>query len=247
MQHELIRAPLHLWLSGLLLVACGGAPEALAPSEELLGTQETALCSGTSVTTLSIQGLSTYQGEMGGSGSWEVSYPANAVHLDYYVDGVLRASDERRSDTRSGTWNFSYSPVSCGSRTFEVKAYPMVIDSLGNTTRCPTSGPMTASRVVSEACPPTASLSCSFSSPIYSCTGSGSGGTAPLTPMWRDSIMSNGSTTWQVGQWFDGQWSEYFYCKPWSYSTRVEFRVRDANGVYSETWVSTCGSGGIEY
>ena len=48
------------------------------------------------------------------------------------------------------------------------------------------------------------------------------------------------------GNQHDGQWSEYFYCKPWSYSTRVEFRVRDANGVYSETWVSTCGNGDIE-
>ena len=246
MRLELNRPPLHLWLSGLLLVGCGGAPEALAPSGEPLGTQEAALCSGLSVTTLSIQGVSTYQGEMAGSGSWAVSTGANAVHLDYYIDGMLRTSEERRSDTRSGTWYFSYSPVSCGSRTFMVKAYPMVIDSAGNTTRCPASGPMTASRAVTEACPPTASLSCTFSSPVYNCTGSGSAGTAPLTPMWRSSTLPNGSSTWQEGQWYDGQWSDYFYCKPWSYSTRVEFRVRDANGVYSDISESICGEGGLQ-
>ncbi|HSP78850.1 MAG TPA: hypothetical protein VLQ93_09990 [Myxococcaceae bacterium] len=242
MLRNLIRAPRSLLLSGLMLAACGGAPEAelASPAEELLGTAEAPICSGASVSSLTILDISTYQGEMSGAGLWEVTYPANAVRLEFYIDDVLQATTEK-SGSRSGSWNFSQSGVACGPRTFRVTAIPMVIDSEGSRTTCWTSGPQSLSQVVTEACAPTASLSCSFTSPIYDCTGSASGGTNPLTPMWRVSTRNNGSSTWQVGEWYDStSWSGSFVCKPWSYSTRVEFRVRDAQGLYSNIRTSIC-------
>jgi hypothetical protein len=241
MLRSLIRSPLLLLLSGLMLTACGGAPEAgLAPTdEELLGTTEAPLCSGASVSTLTIAGISTYLGEMAGSGSWAVTYPANAVRLEFYIDGVLQSVTEQPGS--SGTWYFSQTGVACGTRAFMVKAIPMVIDSGGVRTTCWTSGPLTRSQNVTETCAPTASLSCSFTSPVYDCTGSASGGTNPLTPVWRVSTKNNGSSTWQEGQWYDSAyWNESFICKPWSYSVRVEFRVRDAQGVYSNIATRIC-------
>ncbi|HYO68474.1 MAG TPA: hypothetical protein VEU33_20565, partial [Archangium sp.] len=123
-------------LSGLMLLACGGVPDTdLAPADEPQGTTTAALCAGASVTTLSLSGISTYQKEMAGSGDWAVS-TANAVRLEYYVDGALRSSEDRcnasggtTSCTGSGPWYFSASNVACGSHAFVVKAYPMVIDS----------------------------------------------------------------------------------------------------------------------
>jgi hypothetical protein len=246
MPRDLIHSPLHLLLSGWLLAACGGASEVGrgSASEESLGTLQAAVCSGASVTNLAIAGVSTYQYEMAASGSWAVAYPANAVRLDYYIDGALQSSDERRGT--SGTWSFSQMGISCGAHTFLVKAIPMVIDSNDNRTTCWASTTRSASQSVPDGCPPTASLSCAFSSPVYNCTGSGSGGSAPLTPMWRASTLPNNSTTWQEGSWYDGSWSDYFYCKPWSYSTRVEFRVRDSRGQYSDIVTSICGNA-VEY
>ncbi len=151
---DLVRSSLPVLLSGLMLAACGGAPEnGLAPSEEALGTREDSLCAGASVSSLTILDFSSYDGVAAGYGEWAVTYPANTIHLDYYVDGVLRAVQELRSDTRSGIWNFSYSPVSCGPHTFEVKAYPMIIDSLNNVTHCPTSGNKTRTQSFANACP----------------------------------------------------------------------------------------------
>jgi hypothetical protein len=151
MQRHPVRASLCSLLSVLLLAACGGNPEALPTSpEEALGTQEAAVCSGLSVTTLTIAGASTYQGEMAASGPWVTSSGANAVRLEYYIDGVLKASEERTG--ASGTWYFSQAGVSCGTHTLLVKAYPMVIDSGGNRTTC-WGAPKTASQNVTEACP----------------------------------------------------------------------------------------------
>lgn len=149
-------------LSGLLMTACGGGPEAgLAPSEEPLGTAGSALCSGASVTSLTISGISTYQGEMAGSGNWKVSTATNAVRLEYYVDGALRSSEDRcdaaggtTNCTGSGPWHFSASGISCGTHTFLVKAYPMVIDSAGNRTTCWDSPKSLSRSVAGDACPP---------------------------------------------------------------------------------------------
>jgi hypothetical protein len=149
MQHRPFRAPLCSLLSALLLVACGGTEVVPVTAEESLGTQEEALCSGVSVA-VSIAGASLYQGELGASGSWTVSTGANAVRLEYYVNNTLYASEERTGT--SGTWYFSYAGFSCGTKSFQVKAWPMVIDSNGNRTTCSAS-PNSASQSVSQPCP----------------------------------------------------------------------------------------------
>ncbi|HYO53144.1 RCC1 domain-containing protein, partial [Archangium sp.] len=156
MKCETNRSSLRFLVGGLLmLAACGGGSEAgLSPVEESLGTHEAAMCAGSNVTTLSITGASTYQGVMAGSGTWAVAYPANAVHLDYYVDGVLRSSDERTS--ASGTWYYSSAGFTCGiSHTLQVRAIPMVIDSSGTRTVC-WENTRSASQIVLESCPITA-------------------------------------------------------------------------------------------
>ncbi|HYO52524.1 hypothetical protein [Archangium sp.] len=177
MPRDLTRSSLHTLLGGLLLVACGDAPEAtflkrdlplfslrvlllgllltacgdtsevrLTPSaKEPLGTHEAELCSDLSVTSLTIQGVSSYQCEVAGSGSWSVSPPANAVRLEYSIDGTPHSVEERcnasggtSNCTGSGPWYFSASgrSLSSGPHTFQVKAWPMVIDSVGNRTTC---------------------------------------------------------------------------------------------------------------
>jgi hypothetical protein len=153
MPRELIRAPLSLLLLGLL-AACGGMePNGLdALDEEELGTSTAAMCSNATVSDLAISGISTYQGEMAGSGTWAVTYPANAVWLDYYIDDVKQSSEQRVSETRSGSWSFSKAGVSCGSHTFKVIAYPMVTYSSGSSI-CWSNTSLTRTQVVSEPCP----------------------------------------------------------------------------------------------
>jgi hypothetical protein len=150
MRRELVHSPLWTLLSGLLLVACGGIPETGPGSlEESPGTHEAALCSGQSVSTFTISGASSYASELASSGSWTVASGANAVRLEYSIDGALYTSEERTG--ASGTWYFSTTGMACGSHTFTVKAYPMVIDSSGNRTTCFTS-PRTVSQTVIEDC-----------------------------------------------------------------------------------------------
>ncbi|HZH17832.1 MAG TPA: hypothetical protein VE057_26000 [Archangium sp.] len=135
----------------MMLMACGGGAESGQTSAgESLGTQQAALCAGASVTNLSISGISTYYGEMAGSGPWSVTYPANALRLEYYVDGVRRSFEERPGG--SGTWYFSTAGLACGPRLFQVTAWPMVIDSSGNRTVCSDS-PRSMTRMVFDPCP----------------------------------------------------------------------------------------------
>jgi hypothetical protein len=69
------------------------------------------------------------------NGSWTVSSGANAVRLEYYVNGTLSTVEERVGVT--GDWTFSASGAYCGiAHTLEVKAWPMIIDSAGNRTTC---------------------------------------------------------------------------------------------------------------
>jgi hypothetical protein len=145
------RSSLCALLSGVLLSACGDIQD-VGPevSGEPAGTLESTLCSGLSVSTLTIAGASTYQGEMAASGSWVVSSGANAVRLEYYINNVLYAAEERAG--ASGTWYFSQTGIACGTRTLMVKAWPMVIDSAGNRSTC-WAAPKTASKSVTEACP----------------------------------------------------------------------------------------------
>lgn len=149
MLHEMKRPRAWAMLCGLWLVACGGdSREVLAPHEESLGAVESELCAGLSVTTLTIAGISSYQNEVAGSGSWAVSTGANGVRLEYSLGGVLQYTEERVGT--SGTWYFS-GWMACGTKTFVVKAFPMVIDSAGNRSTC-YSAPKSASRSVTQSC-----------------------------------------------------------------------------------------------
>jgi hypothetical protein len=203
-----VRALLCVSLPALMLAACGGVPEeaGLAPPEEPLGTREAAVCSGLSVTSLTLSGISTYQGEMAGSGNWAVSTFANAVWLEYYVDGV-RSSTTKKLGT-SGTWSFSASGIPCGSHSFEVRAYPMVVASDGSETTC-WSSYKSLSQTVSENCSPiTTSFSCVRSSTTtLKCTGSASGGSGSFTPYWQETWNS-----WPDA-WYSGAWTQSFYCQ----------------------------------
>jgi hypothetical protein len=263
MQRESIRWTFRALLAGLMLTGCGGAPE-----EELadLGTRESAICSGSSVSNLTISNATSWGGELVAIGDWTVTYPANGVHLDFYVDGVLRGQAEREGDVnRSGTYNFSYSPVGCGSHTFEVKAYPMTFASGQATDWCPTSGPQAKSTAFSQSCP-TASLSCSLSGSYINCTGSGSGGSGSLTPYWQKRIQYAGTPTIVPLGWAPGSWTKSYYCPPplgfrsmsSTSSTSsvspmvifeddqvwIDFKVRDSSGMESTVRSSTryaCG------
>ncbi|HYO51432.1 MAG TPA: hypothetical protein VEU50_01415 [Archangium sp.] len=133
-----------------LLVACGGNPEVVSAAEESLGTQESAMCSGLSVSNLALSGASIYQGELAGSGPWAVSAGANAVRLEYSINNTLYASEERAGT--SGTWYFSHAGLACGTYSLQVKAWPMVVDSAGNRTTC-WAAPRTISQNVSQPCP----------------------------------------------------------------------------------------------
>jgi hypothetical protein len=170
MHRELIRTPFSLFLLGLL-AACGGMePNGLdAMDEEALGTSTAAMCSNSTVSGLAISGISTYQGEMVGSGSWAVTYPANAVWLDYYINNVKQSSEQRISEARSGSWSFSKTGVSCGSHTFKVIAYPMVTYSSGSSV-CWSNTSLTRTQVVSEPCPEYCGDSmCNGSEDAWSC------------------------------------------------------------------------------
>lgn len=151
MHRELIRTPVSLLLLGLL-AACGGIEANDLDAMEELGTSQAAMCYNSTASGLSISGISTYQGEMVGAGSWAVTYPANAVWLDYYIDGVKQSSEQRTSETRSGSWSFSKTGVSCGSHTFQVTAYPMIVYS-GGSSVCWSNTSQTRTQVVSEPCP----------------------------------------------------------------------------------------------
>jgi hypothetical protein len=152
MLRHLTGPALCLLLSGLLLTACGPVSES-SEMPEALGVVEAAMCSSSAVTTLTISGISTYQGEMAGSGTYAVSYPANAVWLEYRIDGVLQSSEQRVGS--SGNWSFSKSPVTCGTHTFNVQAWPAVVDSVGNQTICWSNTSQSLSQNVTEACPVT--------------------------------------------------------------------------------------------
>ncbi|WPB82382.1 hypothetical protein KYC5002_25095 [Archangium violaceum] len=228
-----------LMLPTLLLAACGGVPESeVAPAEEPLGTRESAMCSGLSVTSLTLDGISTYEGELAGAGTWSVSTFANAVSLEFYVDGQTPSTTERLGS--SGTWSYSRTGVACGPRTFEVRAYPMVVASDGTKTICRESY-KSATRIVTEPCPPTASISCNLTSGLLRCTGSASGGSGSYTPQWQGYWNSYHEQTEYLFPWIQGMWISNNSCAPVSPSAtaydvvQLHFKVTDSNGVTSNT------------
>jgi hypothetical protein len=223
-------------MSGLLLAACGGAPEdTLAPAGEQMGTQESALCVGLSVTGLNIDGVSSYEGVAAGSGSWAVSTGANGVRMEYYVDGALRSATEYLGT--SGGWNFSAGGTTCGGHNLVVKAFPMVVDSAGTRTTC-YDYPQSASAPFSQYCNPTTTLSCTRSSTYQvKCTGSVSLGTGTHTAYWQSTSMSEGSSS----GWLQGTLTRTFGCEQRTTENKdrpldtfvFEFKVQDSNGNWS--------------
>ncbi|WP_148273289.1 hypothetical protein [Stigmatella aurantiaca] len=121
-------------------------------AEESLGTQESAVCAGLTVSGLSIADASMYVTDMSAVGSWSVSQFSNAVRLEYYIDNIRYAFDERPGV--AGTWYFSTTGIACGSHYFQVRAWPMVIDSNGNRTTCGSTPSRVVSQYVYWECPP---------------------------------------------------------------------------------------------
>jgi hypothetical protein len=243
MKRDPRKASLNALWSGVLLAACGGPlEEGHLPAEELQGTRESALCVGATVSALTISSISAYGGEASGSGTWSVTYPANGIHLDYYVDGIKRGEQDLQANSgRSGTWAYSYRPVSCGqSHSFELKAYPLSILST-SIDRCESASPATASANFSEACP-TSTLSCARSSSTeISCTGSGAGGTgAPYSGQWQRTEQNQSTGSFYQSGWYAGSLTNTFYCPqgtpilaPTNSDLLIEFKARDASGLES--------------
>jgi hypothetical protein len=219
----MIRFPLGALVSGFLLSACGGIPEE-SPGEEALGTKESELCYDASVSSLTVQGVSTYDGVMAGSGGYSVAGGANGVRLEYYADGVLKYYEERQGVSNS--WNYSWGGFACGTHNFQVKAVPMVISSDGTRATCSSTYVWSAVHDASQPCmTPSSTLSCSrTTSTQIKCTGTGSGGSGSYTPVWQE--VYDG---YPYG-WFDGAWTQYFYCAT---STACSSGVQSNTGEYS--------------
>ncbi|HZH17581.1 MAG TPA: hypothetical protein VE057_24720 [Archangium sp.] len=209
----------------------------LAPAEEPLGTQEAALdCAGASAT-VSLQDFTSWGGVGSGGGSWSVTYPANAVVLEYFIDGVLSGGPEslQGDSNRAGYWSFN-NTVSCGSHTFMVKAYPAVYNSATQAyAKCSGTGTASQSKSFSQSCP-TASLYCSRTS-TWNISCSGSGGSGTLAPYWRQQILYEGGTSY-AGYWFEAPSTYNFYCQEPSYQDPIDqltisFKVRDSSGMDS--------------
>jgi hypothetical protein len=239
MKRDLSHSPLSALLAGLMLAACGAPDEGRpAPSEDL-EAQGSAICSGSSVSALSLAGFSSWGGEAAGSGSWTVTYPANGIHVDYYIDGTLRgSSDILGNASRSGTWNFSYSPVNCGSHTFEARSYPITINSGGTIDRCPSSGPKSLTTSFSQSCP-TASITCSRPSNILSCQGTGSGGSGgPYTYHWQVYAQPYNEPSY-YSSWYASSSSTtsitcpYHNWDPPYDLARISLKVSDSSGLVS--------------
>jgi hypothetical protein len=238
-------------LSGLLLVACGTLSET-EPGEaaERLGTQESALCAYTSVTTLGITGVSSYAGELAGNGPWAVSTYANAVRLEYYVDGSLSTLEERTGT--SGTWYFSAAGLSCGTHTFEVKAWPMIIDSNGNRTTC-WGSPRSISQSVVEDC-----LGCTPTFvAISQATHYGSGNVAYLKCPTGKKVLTGGcsddltsTALMSTRPWGDDGWACDFKTQPGSLTAHAVCGCRNVVSVRSTVGTgnvvtATCPSGKV--
>ena len=243
MRRILKRSSLSAVLSGLLLTACGGAPEdEMGAFEEPTGTRESAMCSLMSMNQVGVSGISSYGGVLAGAGTWTTSTFANGALLVFYVDGVERSRQELSGTYDSaagvyrGTWSFSASGITCGSHTFQVKAYPMNVDSSGQKEICTGNTPQTSTQTVAQACA-TAALSCSRVSTSLSCTGSASGGTGPYTPMWKRTIRySNGTTS--TGSWSSGSLTKSYGCtQPGGRDNfnriEIDFKVVDSTGIES--------------
>jgi len=80
--------------------------------------------------------------------------------------------------------------------------------------------------------PPVASLSCVETRyPSFTCTGSATGGSSPLTPYWQTNY----------GTWYAGGWTKTYICKYLQGGTlTVGFKVQDSIGQWSNTRIWRC-------
>jgi len=208
-------------LSGSLLAACGGVPESgPAPTEELLGTQVSAMCSLMSVTKLTVDGMDSYNGVIAGTGAWTVSPNTNSVYMEYYLDNNPIPTKQRlpgtydpATGTTSGTWSYSIGGISCGAHTIVIKAFPRHISSNGAEEICSTPLAITRTIIQEGDCRPTASVSCSrISNSTIRCSGKASGGTGAYTPYWQFYWDSTINKEKYLSTWYQRQWSEDIQC-----------------------------------
>ncbi|MET0404638.1 MAG: hypothetical protein ABW123_19645, partial [Cystobacter sp.] len=128
-------------LSGVWGIACGGAALEPGTVDAPVVSQESALCGGMKVTSLTLDGASIYQGELGASGKWTTSAGATGVRLEYFIDGALYAAEEQPlppgNPVPPGVWYLSRQGVSCDVlHPIQVKAFPMVVDSNNRRVTC---------------------------------------------------------------------------------------------------------------
>ncbi|AKJ06030.1 hypothetical protein ATI61_110225 [Archangium gephyra] len=242
---DTIRLSLGSVLTGLVLTACGGVSDSgLAPAEESLGTQQSALCTGLAVDGLSIDGISSYNYEVAGSGQFSMSTGANAVRMEYYLDGVLKSATEYSGN--SGTWFFSSMLSTCGMHDFEVKAYPMVVDSAGNRTTC-FENPSSDTASFEQYCSPTASLDCyRFDEYELVCHASASGGSHSFSQyLWRTDRRMTPTGSHIYSSWTADGSTVYFPCwfpeprDPYYGTLSIQLKVVDSDGTVTPVVASS--------
>jgi hypothetical protein len=226
-----------------MLAACGGVPEAeLAPADgESLGTGESAMCSLMSVTNLAVDGMTSYNHELAGSGTWKVSPYTNSVYMEYWFDNEPYPTTQKRmgtydqaTGTTSGTWSYSKANVSCGSHTVVIKAFPRHYGSDGSEEIC--SNPMTITRTVVQDCgtPQLNSLYCSrypdpYTASTVRCDTYASGGSGSYTYWWRTNY----------GGWVQGGTSQFFSCRYSGYSVQTQYQVKVVDSAGKESPILT--------
>ncbi len=244
MPRKTTHVPLSSLLSGLMLAACGGIPETeWAPADgEALGTGESAMCSLMSVTHLTVDGMSIYNQELAGAGSWRVSPYTNSVYMEFWFDNEPYPSTQKRTGTydpatgtTSGTWSYSKGGISCGSHTLVIKAFPRHYGSDGSEEIC--ANPMTLTRSIYQDCSPPqlSSLSCSrypdSTASTVRCDTYASGGSGTYTYWWKANS----------GSWVQGQPSQFFNCKYSSpfFSAPTQYQVKAVDSAGRESSILT--------
>jgi hypothetical protein len=122
-----------------------------------------------------------------------------------------------------------------------VRAYPMIVASDGTKTVCRESY-KSVTRIVTEPCPTTASISCSrISTTTVRCTGTGSGGSGSYTPSWHTYVYSYYDQMEYSWPSYLDMWTVDMSCRAVSTTAtaydvlRLDFKVTDSNGVTSNT------------
>lgn len=222
-------------LTSLFVVAMVAVMAAVMPGQSAAAAPA-ADCTGTSASVYIGTISATTTGTVSASGAWSVGGGADGVHLEYRIDNTLWQSEDKIG--AGGPWNFQDGPLSVGTHTFIVNAYPKK----GVGSICWTHGSATSSSVTVPNPNPRVSISCtSIGYPVYQCTGQvTSGGTAPFTPYWN----YEGGTWYQDGTPGSGPWTRQYVCKTGS-SYNIGFKVTDNLGHTSNEAHTICN--GLEW